>query len=106
MNANLSHPLNWTKPTVALLALLTSAMLWTGCSTVPVTGRSQLNLISQDEEMKLGLASFDQMKKEVPVSQDVYSKALVEKVGKKIAAVAGPDMPNAQWEFVVFESKE
>jgi predicted Zn-dependent protease len=46
------------------------------------------------------------MKKEVPISQNAQAKALVEKVGKKVAAVAGPDMPNAQWEFVVFESKE
>ena len=31
---------------------------------------------------------------------------MVQRVGKRIAEVAGKDMPNAQWEFVVFESKE
>jgi len=77
-----------------------------GCSTVPVTGRSQLNLISSAEEMKLGLTSFEQMKKETKISTDPAANALVQKVGKRIAAVAGPDMPNAQWEFVVFDSKE
>jgi predicted Zn-dependent protease len=30
----------------------------------------------------------------------------LQKVGKRIAAVTAKDMPNAQWEFVVFESKE
>ena len=56
--------------------------------------------------MQLGLQSFEQMKKEVPISQNAEAKALVEKVGKKVAAVSAADMPNAQWEFVVFESKE
>jgi predicted Zn-dependent protease len=30
----------------------------------------------------------------------------VQKVGQRIAAVTGKEMPNAQWEFVVFDSKE
>jgi predicted Zn-dependent protease len=56
--------------------------------------------------MQLGLTSFDQLKKTTPISKDPAANALVQKVGKRIAAVATPDMPNAQWEFVVFESKE
>ena len=89
---------------VAALAML--AALFTGCSTVPVTGRSQLNLMSSSDEMQLGLNSFNELKKETPISKDPAANELVQKVGKRIAAVAGPDMPNAQWEFVVFDSKE
>lgn len=89
-----------------LLSLVLVAAFLAACSTVPVTGRKQLNLVSADQEMELGLTSFNEMKKEVPVSKDAAANALLQKVGKKIAAVAGPDMPNAQWEFVVFESKE
>ena len=88
----------------AMIAL--TAALWSGCSTVPVTGRSQLTLLSAGEEMQLGLTSFEQMKKETPISKDAAANALVQKVGKRIAAIAGPDMPNAQWEFVVFDSKD
>ncbi len=86
--------------------LVAGLVFWSGCSTVPVTGRSQLNLMSPGQEMQLGLTSFDQLKKETPISKDPAANALVQKVGKRIAAVAQPDMPNAQWEFVVFESKE
>lgn len=89
---------------VALAAAASLAL--SGCSTVPVTGRSQLNLISPGEEMKLGLTSFEQIKKETKISPDPAANALLQKVGKRIAAVAGPDMPNAQWEFVLFDSKE
>lgn len=77
-----------------------------GCTTVPVTGRSQLNILPQAQEMQLGFSEFEKMKKQVPVSKDAQARALVEKVGRRIAQVAGPDMPDAQWEFVVFESKE
>src|SRR5262245_54918539 len=77
-----------------------------GCSTVPVTGRSQLNLVSPGEEMKLGLTSFEQLKKETPVSKDAAVNEMVQRVGKRIAAVASKDLPDAQWEFVVFDSKE
>jgi predicted Zn-dependent protease len=65
-----------------------------------------LNLMGASEEMQLGLTSFDQLKKETPISKDAAANALIQKVGQRIAAVAGKDMPNAQWEFVVFESKE
>jgi len=77
-----------------------------GCATVPITGRKQLNLISADQEMQLGLTSFEQLKKETPISRDAAANALVQKVGHRIAAVASPHLPNAKWEFVVFESKE
>ncbi len=82
------------------------AVFVTGCSTVPVTGRSQLSLVSASQEMQLGLSSFEELKKETPISRDAAANDLVQRVGKRIAAVAGKDMPNAQWEFVVFDSKE
>ena len=91
--------------TLALILTL-GAAFWNGCTSVPVTGRSQLNLMSPGQEMQLGLTSFSEVKKQTPVSRDAAANALIQKVGKRIAAVAGPDMPNAQWEFVVFESKD
>jgi predicted Zn-dependent protease len=81
-------------------------LVLTGCQTVPVTGRKGLDLIPADQEMQLGLASFEQLKSNTPASHDAAVNAMVKRVGEKIAQVAGKDMPNAQWEFVVFESKE
>jgi predicted Zn-dependent protease len=77
-----------------------------GCSTVPVTGRQQLNMISLGQELELGLTSFEEMKRELPVSRDPGANALVQKVGRRIAATASKDLPNAKWEFVVFESEQ
>src|SRR5439155_27299920 len=89
--------------------LLVSGLVLLGidsCSTVPVTGRKQLNFVSAGEEVQLGLTSFEKMKQETPISRDPAANALVQKVGRRIAAVASKDLPNAQWEFVVFDSKE
>ena len=54
----------------------------------------------------MGLTSFDQLKKETPINHDPAINDQVQRVGKRVAAVAGKDLPDAKWEFVVFESKE
>lgn len=56
--------------------------------------------------MQLGFTEFQRMKQEVPISRDPAMNDLVQRVGNRIAHVASPDMPNAQWEFVVFDSPE
>lgn len=89
---------------VLMLAVLPGFLFLAGCATVPETGRRQLNLISAQEEMQLGLSSFQQMKKDTPISKDAAANSMVQRVGRRISAVA--PLPNAQWEFVVFESKE
>lgn len=91
---------------VGWLPVVLGGLVLSGCSTVPVTGRTQFNILSPQQEMELGLSAFDQMKKQVPLCKDPQINALVTKVGKRIAAVAQADLPGAQWEFVVFESKE
>src|SRR5438093_12013618 len=75
-----------------------------GCQTNPETGRKQLSLVSASQETQLGLQAFQEMKQEVPLSKDPQANAMVQRVGKRIASVA--KLPNAQWEFVVFDSKE
>ena len=82
------------------------ALVFAGCTTVPVTGRHELNFVSSDQEMALGLSSFDQLKKDTPINHDPSINALVQSVGQRIAQVAGKDLPNAKWEFVVFDSQE
>ena len=90
-------------PIAALLALL---LVIIGCSTTPVTGRHQLNIISAGDEVKLGLSSFEELKTNTPISRDTTMNATVQRVGKRVALAASNDLPNAQWEFVVFQSEE
>jgi predicted Zn-dependent protease len=87
----------------AALALL-AALLFTGCATVTETGRSQFNIVSPDEETKLGVAAFQETRQKTPASTNAQASAMLQRVGQRVAAVA--QLPNAQWEFVLFESPE
>lgn len=74
--------------------------------TAPVTGRRQLSLIGEGQEMQLGISAFEKMKQETPISRDPAMNELVQRVGRRIAAASGNDLPGAQWEFVVFDSRD
>jgi predicted Zn-dependent protease len=74
-----------------------------GCVTNEA-GRKTLMLVSQQEEMQLGLNSFQQMKTNTPISKDPQANAMVQRVGDRIRSVV--NLSGAQWEFVVFDSKE
>lgn len=84
---------------VAVLALA-------ACYTNPVTGRKSLVLISQGQEVSLGTASFTDIRAKERVSNDPALNARVQRVGQRIAQAVGNEMPDAKWEFVVFDSAE
>src|SRR5436189_166835 len=96
----------WMRFVLVLATTAAGIFLLASCSTAPVTGRHQLNLISAGEETQIGLSSFQQLKTNTPINHDAALNDMVQRVGKRIAGVAGKDLPNAQWEFVLFESKE
>ena len=81
-----------------LLVLLVTALPLAplGCETVPYTGRRQLQLVSADEEAKMGVQSYQEITGKAPLSTDGQANALVQRVGSRIAAVT--DL-KYQWEF-------
>lgn len=85
--------------------LTAATIVLTGCSTTE-TGRRQLRLVSSEQEMQLGLTAFEEIKKETPISKDPKYNEMVRRVGERIAKQAQSRLPNAQWEFVVFDSPE
>lgn len=86
--------------------LATATLLVASCYTNPVTGRKSLVLLSQGEELKLGAESFQAVRQKEKVSADAGYNARVARVGQRIAAAVGKELPDAKWEFVVFESNE
>lgn len=83
-----------------------TALALAGCYTNPVTGRKSLVLLSQGEEVTLGAASFKELREKEKVSNDAAANARVQRVGQRIAQAVGSELPDAKWEFVVFESKD
>jgi predicted Zn-dependent protease len=110
---------------VSLRVSLVLLLLVIACATSP-TGRSQLKLYSSAQLDQMGVASFQQMKREVPVSRERATSAYVVCVSDAILARLEPPMratasaPGARseatrasgsgepsavdgWEVVVFE---
>ena len=70
------------KKTVAFIAFIS---LMYACSSVPITGRKQLSLVSDSEVMTLSLQEYDKYIKSAQRSTDKANTALVVKVGQNIA---------------------
>jgi len=87
---------------VAAAAL--SFTLLTACVSAPETGRSQLLLVSPADEARMGFQAFQDLKRKTPVSSNRAASEQLGTVGRKISSVA--HMPNAQWEFVLFEDAD
>jgi predicted Zn-dependent protease len=91
-----------------LLWGVVAAFLYHGCSSVPVTGRQQLSLVSDQEVLSLSLQQYDDYIKTAQKSTDKANTSLVVKVGQNIAnAVAAYYKANGMeslldgyaWEF-------
>ncbi len=79
-------------------------LLAAGCSTVPYTHRSQIMLVSESEDLKLGATAYGQVLKESRIVHDPQITDVVQRVGKRIATVA--DRPDYQWEFTVIDDSK
>ncbi len=89
----------------ALFGLL-PALLLAGCYQVPVTGRSALNTVDDKAVATQSIAQFNELKKKTRISTNRDLNARVQAVGGRLAKVAFWDIPNAEWEFVVFDSPQ
>jgi predicted Zn-dependent protease len=59
-------------------------LLIAACATVPLTGRSQLNLVPADEMLATSFQQYDQFLAENKLSGDAQDAALVKKAGNNI----------------------
>jgi predicted Zn-dependent protease len=86
-----------------LLLPTLATLLLAGCYQVPVTGRRAMNLVDDKEVTKMSIAMFDDMKRRYRPSKDRERIEQLKRVGDRISKVVFWDMPDADWEFVVFD---
>lgn len=84
--------------------LMLVCVAFAGCQSAPVTGRKQMLLMPESQEVSLGLSAFNDVATKEPLSQNAQYNELVQRVGQRIAAVAGK--PDYQWEFKVIASEQ
>jgi len=63
---------------------LVTAFLFQNCSTVPLTGRSQLNMIPNSEMLAMSFQQYDQFLKENKISSNKAEVDMVKRVGGRI----------------------
>ena len=75
-----------------------------GCTTTPITGRKQLNLVGDDTINKLGIQQYGEALGKAKKSTNQAQIAQVMRVGQKLAAAAEAEFkPGYQWEFNVID---
>lgn len=83
-----------------------------GCATVPVTGRSQLSLVSNAELIPMAVEQYNEVIKTGPLSTNKQQVDLVKRVGLKIQKAveqymaekgASAELEGFAWEFNLIE---
>lgn len=69
-----------------LLTATAAMLLLAGCSSVPVTGRKQMLLVSDQEVLSSSLTQYNSYMQTATRSTNATQSAMVTRVGKKIAA--------------------
>ena len=89
---------NWS------VLLLCAALVGFSCQAVEYTGRSQVNLVSEGDEKKLGVDAYDDILKKTPLSKNQTWQAQLKRVGQRISAAAAK--PEYEWAFNVLAGKD
>ena len=89
---------NWS------VLLLCAALVGFSCQAVEYTGRSQVNLVSEGDEKKLGVDAYDDILKKTPLSKNQAWQAQLKRVGQRISAAAAK--PEYEWAFNVLAGKD
>lgn len=85
----------------ALLCLLLTPLVTTGCATNPATGRSQLSLYSEAQEIQIGREADQQIVQQYGLYDDDELAAYVEDLGQELAASS--ERPALPWAFRVLD---
>lgn len=91
-----------------IVAFITSYSIFVSCSSVPLTGRSQLNMIPESEMLAMSFQQYDQFLSENKVSNDLAKTKMVQRVGIRIQHAVeeymkqnnlSNELKDYEWEF-------
>lgn len=97
---------------VKTLSILITASLIYACATVPVTGRTQLNLVAQDEIIAASTAEYQKVLQTSKLSNNQEQVAMIKRVGANIQRAveqymtekgAADQLAGFKWEFNLIE---
>lgn len=86
-----------------LLLLGSIIILFQGCATNPVTGKSEIAL-SESWELKVGPQYHQQILKQYQVYEDQELQAYVNELGQRLASIS--ERPDLKWTFTLLDSPQ
>jgi predicted Zn-dependent protease len=98
-----------------LAVLMVVSLMLLSCSTVPLTGRRQLNIIPDATVLSMSFQEYDTFMKENKLSTNASETAMVKKVGQRIQGAVeryfaqngmSSELSGYAWEFNLVESKD
>src|SRR5215218_5234042 len=81
--------------------LMSSALLLSGCSVNPATGRNQLNFFGEESEIEMGKEADADIVGSVGLYDDPLLQDYVSDLGMEIAA--NSERPNLPWSFKILD---
>ncbi len=98
----------------SLLALVLPLFFLVSCATVPITGRSQLNLVSSSSMLSMSNAQYNTFLRNNKLSSNRTETARVKRVGKKLERAVeqyfrqrglGSELRQYRWEYNLIKNK-
>ncbi len=100
---------------ISKIAILATFLAFWGysCSTVPLTGRKQLNMLPESEMISMSFTQYDQFLQDNKISTDRENVQLVKRVGGRISAAVEEyftqngmqdRISSFEWEFNLVEN--
>jgi predicted Zn-dependent protease len=83
------------------ISFLVTAAVIAGCSTNPVTGRREISLVSEGQEIQMGQEAAQQVEKQLGLVDDADLQAYVRRIGMELARQS--ERPQLPWRFGVID---
>ncbi len=106
---------SFKKSAAAICAVILAGMMLTSCGSVPLTGRKQILLVSDQEVFEAGLTQYKEYMSTAKPSTSTVNSAMVKSVGKKLADATEKylrangfesEIKNFAWEFNLVRNNE
>ncbi|MBC5775092.1 M48 family metallopeptidase [Pontibacter sp. KCTC 32443] len=98
-----------------IITFSAAVVMMAACTTVPITGRKQFNLVSDAQMQSMSYDAYDQFLKEHKLSRDAQSTAMVKRAGQRIQRAVeqymaqngmSAELQGFAWEFNLIEDKQ
>src|SRR5690349_570452 len=90
---------------LALGLALAAGLSLGGCDASSLGGLGT-SLVPASEEARMGDQAWAEIKAKTPIDHDPALQERVERVGRRIVAASGSEIPPSRWDFVVFDTPE